>query len=346
MDRFEFRPPILSAPDSPDAYDLDAPGAYVRIPPERFARLARWAEVAGADPTRTAMARGKIDRLASGRDARRAALTAPRGRLAIDVGGRRLVFAVDERVSRDFFARVLRRDDAGRFLDHEPAVLRTLNSRMRPGVLLVDIGAHVGYFSCFAAVLGATVLAVEMQPTLCDAISVNAAVNDLWRVHTLCAALGAEPGMAQLIRLNPQPGMQVQSEKVAAGWCPIDSLNHDMVAMLTVDQILSMPQAASVRDTLVKVDVEGAEALVLSGARRTIATGAATFVVEVHPQSLHTFGGSVADVVAAFPGDRWRHVLMQDAGDRELAADRTLGEIDAAKAGDPSGNVTVRFEPR
>jgi len=342
----DFRPPILRAPSVAEAYDLDAPGAFVRLTPERFMAMTRWAEVAGADARSVATARDKIRRLQAGRVARQAAFAGSDRAVDLGIGGHQLRFDLDPRVSNQFFGRVLKRDAAGRFLEHEPAVVRALGTRLGPGDLLVDIGAHVGYFSCFAAARGASVIAVEMQATLCDAIRRNAALNGLWQVHTICAALGREPAMAQLIRLNPAPGMQVQSEKARAGWVPVSSRNHDLVPILTVDQMLSMPPTADIGRTIVKVDVEGAEGLVLSGARRAIVDRSATFIVEIHLRLLETFSTSVGDLLGSFPAEDWRCVVLEDAVDRETDLTALIGDLESGRVGDRDGNVTVLLEPR
>lgn len=342
----DIRAAGIRNPGNPHAYAVGEADWFVHLTPATMMRTLRWAEVAGMPAERAQWLRNRVVRLVDGRTARKASLTAPSEGLVVDIEGVRLTFAIDRRVSSEFFLRVLKRDPAGRYLIHEPAMQRALKRALHPGALLVDIGAHVGYFSCYGAALGAAVIAVEMQSTLCNAIRVNAALNDLWRVHTICAAMGDEPAMAQLPRTDPRPGTQVMSERSVSSWCSLETLNHDLVPILTVDQLLSMPEAASVRDTVVKVDVEGAEGLVLSGARRTIDARAAQFIVEIHPQSMTAFSHRAEDVIDAFPAARWRSFLLDDDEEREIEGPDLLDRI--AQSGEISGvtNVTVRFAPR
>ncbi|MDF1794861.1 MAG: FkbM family methyltransferase [Thalassobaculaceae bacterium] len=341
-----FRKEILSAPDAPESYAVTSTNWAVFFDPEEFKRCLGWAALAGVDQKRLDRARHFQLRLDVGRAARRSAIARPVETLTLDVDGESLNFVYDERVSGNFFRRVLKQDDGGRYLAHEPALLRSLRSSLGPRSVLIDIGAHVGYFALYAARLGASVVAVEMQQTLCDAIRLNAAANEFWRIQTLCAAIGGRPDMAQLIRLNPQPGMQVQSEKAATGWVPFDSLNHDVIPILTLDQMLPFRQMAWVRNVVVKIDVEGAEAGVLSGAKEAIAKRLADFIVEIHPDGLSTFGSTVGDVLGAFPAKDWRALLLEDDGEREVGSSEIADVLAHRREITNDPNVAVRYTPR
>src|SRR3546814_15832225 len=50
--------------------------------------------------------------------------------------------------------------------DYERALIEFVVPRLRPGDVFVDVGAHVGYVSAFAATTGAAVFAIEIQREL------------------------------------------------------------------------------------------------------------------------------------------------------------------------------------
>lgn len=343
----QLRADVLRNPGAAQAYRVDAPAWMHALPPAAIARVARWAEVAGAPDESVTETRNWSTRLTGGRIARQKGMAPPPRAVTVDIGGTPLKFGLEMWISGDFFIRVMPRDENG-YRIHEPGVQRTLKRLLGPETLLVDIGAHVGYFSCYAASLGATVIAVEMQPTLCDAIAMNAVLNNLWTVHTVCAAMGGEAGVAQVWRIEPRPGTKVHSERrdSEGDWAPIDSLNHDLLPVMTLDQLLTMPPEAAPRGTVVKIDVEGAEGVVLQGARRLIAERETTFIVECHPASMAAFGTRMTDIVDVFPEDRWQYTVLEDDADRIVDREALIGVASALPEGSDKMPGSILFTPR
>lgn len=124
------------------------------------------------------------------------------------------------------------------------------------GGLFLDIGANVGAYAIWAAEAGCEVVAVE---------------PDAWAVGQLAANLRLNGYDAQVVRaaVTDQPGsvlmtsdLGVTNRIVEAGHAgPVDQ-----VRATTVDELLGDRRALGV-----KVDVEGAELLVLRGATRALA---------------------------------------------------------------------------
>ncbi|MDQ1636323.1 MAG: hypothetical protein QOJ32_3132 [Frankiaceae bacterium] len=123
--------------------------------------------------------------------------------------------------------------------------------RLHPGDLFVDIGANIGIYTIFALDLGAEVIAVE--PTK------NA---DRVREHLTLNGYTAEVVQKAV---TDHPGKVMITDE-------LDSLNHLVsdgsgieVEATTLDDLLGERTAAGV-----KIDVEGAERLVLAGATRAL----------------------------------------------------------------------------
>ena len=140
-----------------------------------------------------------------------------------------------------------------------------------------------------------------MQPTLFPIIQLNAAMNGLWRVHTLCAALGDRLGMVPAMRVGPSPGFQASVGQWEREDYPLSSLNHDCIPCMTLDSLFP----AKSPPTLVKVDVEGAEGLVLKGAHNLIEARQTRFMVEVHGHLIGGFGTTLTELLKPFPEDCW-----------------------------------------
>jgi FkbM family methyltransferase len=147
----------------------------------------------------------------------------------------------------------------------EYALSKRMLERASSGSLLVDVGANHGYFTCLwaAANPANTVVAFEPAPTAFAALALNVAENGFAdRVALHQAAAGAEPGTALLV--DSPDGQSGLSHVVADG----DSAGGAAsVAVTTLDDVFS-----STEETIdvLKVDAEGADALVLRGAERLL----------------------------------------------------------------------------
>jgi FkbM family methyltransferase len=150
---------------------------------------------------------------------------------------------------------------------HKPAVSRWFHPR--PSDVVVDVGAHVGFFSILAARAGARVFAIEPNAALAQEIRGNAALNRMPSVEVLVRAAGASEGRGRLSFPERMPnfgsllpvGRATQplgSLRIAMQEVPVDSLDH----------LLSGVRADRVNWLL--IDVEGSEPEVLRGATRTL----------------------------------------------------------------------------
>lgn len=276
----------------------------------------------------------------AGRIARAAVTPEPQVTISKNYGQTTVKFGVFEKAISRFALDLYKAEGFA----HEPHVVRYLHDTVDRGTLLIDVGAHFGYFSCLAAARGGTVLAIELQRTLCANIETNAVLNDFWRIHTVCAAIGPEPGITQVERMDPTPGKQVTSRQFKAASYPMHSLNHEIVPVVTLDSLLSAGTVEGFDRVIVKLDIEGAEILALRGAKRSLETGAAIFVVEIHLTEIGKFNGSLDEVLDCFPMDRWRMILMEEEGDTEMLREALVAASVRWQGGD--GNLCVRFEPR
>lgn len=140
---------------------------------------------------------------------------------------------------------------------------------VRPGSVVWDVGANVGLFS-FAAAAAAgpagRVLALEPDAWLARLLRRSAARNpDLAPVDVLPVALGATAGVGQLhiARRNRSTNHLDGFGTTETG----GSRSTELVPVVSLDWLLEhFP-----RPDVVKIDVEGAEALVLSGATSLLA---------------------------------------------------------------------------
>ena len=147
----------------------------------------------------------------------------------------------------------------GEFSEGEADLFRQL---VVPGDLVVEVGANIGTHTVFLAKsVGPTgaVVAIEPQRVVFQALCGNIAINSLANVLCLNSAAGEKPGSILVPTLDP-------TAKNNFGGLPLGGATAgETVPMITIDS-LNLG-----RCKLLKVDVEGMEHAVLTGAAQTIA---------------------------------------------------------------------------
>lgn len=151
--------------------------------------------------------------------------------------------------------------------------MRFVLDYLRAGDTFVDVGANVGVYSLLAsAVEGVDVVAFEPSSDNRARLEENVRLNRLERrLVVIGAAVGATEGEAAFTT-----GLDTVNHLLEPG----DSTGGgtELVRTMTLDTALSTDVRGRV--SLVKIDVEGAEAQVLGGAEALIAEGSPTFIVE------------------------------------------------------------------
>jgi FkbM family methyltransferase len=173
---------------------------------------------------------------------------------------------------------------------YEPDVTAVLRRRLGPGQTFVDVGANVGWFSLLAAsIVGprGTVVAVEPNPRNVALLEASARDNGFGNIRVANVALAERPmpvaletdgSNGRVIPVDTPPASPVRASYVVAAR-PLD----DVLEGLGVGHV-----------DVVKVDVEGAEPLVLLGGHRTFASPPPILVTEFYPLALDSspWGGA------------------------------------------------------
>lgn len=126
-----------------------------------------------------------------------------------------------------------------------------------PGDLFIDVGANVGVYSLWAASRSAEVIAVEPQPDVVVELIKNVELNPELTISVVRCALSSSPGRARLIPKGTRTYLATDDDSLVGA---------RLVDIETLDNLVGQRIVAGV-----KVDVEGAERLVLAGASRALA---------------------------------------------------------------------------
>jgi FkbM family methyltransferase len=182
-------------------------------------------------------------------------------------------------------------DDLSRHVllhDFEEPELRFAMRHAQRGGTILDIGANIGVFTvaCARAARGiGQVIALEPSPATFAKLCVTCARLGLQNVELLQIAAADENGRARFAAVGVHELRQHLADARADGSGPIE------VETRRLDEVCG-DRAPDV--TLLKVDVEGHEVQVLSGASRILANGRVHLIVEVNPYALEAARASVA----------------------------------------------------
>jgi FkbM family methyltransferase len=138
----------------------------------------------------------------------------------------------------------------------------SLKAVLGPRDVYVDVGAHLGLYSCIAARMGKTVVSVEPHPLNVKLLRENVRRNGLTSIEVVPAAISDALGTAVLL------GGQ-QGGSLIRGWGGIGANYGTTVPTETLDHLLGGRFEG--RRLVIKVDVEGNELAVLRGAAATLA---------------------------------------------------------------------------
>lgn len=149
---------------------------------------------------------------------------------------------------------------------YERPLVEWLKRTLRADDVFWDVGANIGAISLVAAPLCQKVVAFEPDPRSVERLARNIRANRLEQVEIIDEALGVAAGVAPLYQsANLNSGMTslIAGRGHVIGEMPVRVLRAD-------DLIAARPDLAP---TVMKLDVEGAEHLVLGGAAALLRSG-------------------------------------------------------------------------
>jgi FkbM family methyltransferase len=157
------------------------------------------------------------------------------------------------------------------------------------GSLVIDVGANVGFFSVrFADWVGEGGVVISIEPEGRNYDSLVSALRRAGfynRARPLKAVAAASRG-SMLLEINPLHPADHKLSRDGTG------LRVDAIAL---DDLIA--DKGPLRPCLVKIDVQGAEMLVLEGATEILKAAKPALFVELHEEGLKKFGTSVSAIL-------------------------------------------------
>jgi len=164
------------------------------------------------------------------------------------------------------------------FREYYEPELFCLGELLSPGKTFVDVGANVGIYTLAASrVVGETGRVIAFEPSIqsLPALGRNIALNHLTNVALFPVALSHVTGVAKLYH-GPNPSLNSLGKETA--W----SEDAEEISTERLDGIVE--RAGIDHVDVIKVDVQGAEELVLRGARKLLASMRPTIIFEIFPE--------------------------------------------------------------
>lgn len=207
----------------------------------------------------------------------------------------------------------------------------------REGMAVLDVGANVGFHTLlFARAVGpeGTVWAFEPDPDNFATLERNIVRNGYGNIKAVRAAVGAATGKASLYRSAFHCDHRVYRTQNGPQGLPIE--------MVSIDDFLPPDQ----RVDFVKMDVQGAEGMVLRGMRRILsANPGITLIMEFWPEGLRATGCSPETVLSDLGEAGLTLYRIDERSDRlERLAD--AGSFLASLSGSSYANLLAASDAR
>ncbi|BAY11367.1 FkbM family methyltransferase [Calothrix sp. NIES-2098] len=190
--------------------------------------------------------------------------------------------------------------------DYEPE-LKYLNNVLQPGRVFVDVGANFGVYTVIASKLVADtgkVLAFEPAAETYPILDRNVEINNFSNVKVFHAAVSDKTGTSRFYHVNNAPN----SYSLGAD---TESTSFEEVATVTLEDVFQ--KEAIERFDLMKVDVEGAEELVLRGSQ--------SLIKKMRPQIIFEASADRAKMLGLTTDGAWN--LLKEWGYEFFAIEKT-----------------------
>ena len=176
---------------------------------------------------------------------------------------------------------------AGTYETEQTAIVEHL---VRPGDVVLDVGAHVGYYTMlFALLVGRRghVFAFEPEPRNFAFLSQHAKLNGLENVTAVNAAVGDQLGQVVFEYGSGSGTGHVVASGIAGADPPRSNDARARSVSVRMGTIDDFARANGIRVDVVKIDVEGAEMAVLQGAQSALRDSHPIIFLSTHSADLH-----------------------------------------------------------
>jgi len=161
------------------------------------------------------------------------------------------------------------------FSTYEPEQTELFEKNIKPGKVVFDVGAHAGYYTLLSSVLvGAQgkVFAFEPNPQNYENLDKHIRINKINNVTLMECAVGNDKGLS-FFELGSGSGT--------------GHLSHEGTFRVETIRLDDFVMERKVAPNFIKIDTEGAEMLVLTGAKQLLADSRPVIFLSTHGDEVH-----------------------------------------------------------
>ena len=173
--------------------------------------------------------------------------------------------------------------------DYESDNYAFLEQQLKPGMHVIDIGAHIGLFSVVASQLAGKngkIVCIEPTPGSMAVLNKMLRLNHCENVFPTQAAVSDKEGTATFYISTIEGSNSNSLVKNKS----VDEKKPYQVRLVTIDGLVS---EFSLHPSIIKIDAEGAELDVLKGGLKTLRSLKPILILGLHPQFIINKGDSL-----------------------------------------------------
>lgn len=174
---------------------------------------------------------------------------------------------------------------------HESPVKKILIDSLKQKDVFVDIGAHLGGYTCLVgkALKKGKVYSFEIDKKVFDLLKENIKLNNLKNVNAYNIGVSDKKGFVKIPKKKDiDPGLAIDTKlKKNKKYLTIKSTKLD-----------SFFKNKQQKPTIIKIDVEGAEFLVLKGMKKLLEKENLKIFLEIHGNKLEKFNTNSKEIIS------------------------------------------------
>jgi FkbM family methyltransferase len=228
------------------------------------------------------------------------------------------------------------------FLDHEPLTRRTLANLLKPGSVVIDVGANIGYFTLIAAArVGSRgkVHSVECSSETLAILRENVRLNGLENVevHPVAAS-------------NKHGELKLNTSAIGLSWFSLHGNWPQIPGSGLTATVPAVPldDIVHTRVDVVKIDAEGADLDVLQGMQRILSENPhVALIVEWAPMMLKADGKDPLELLRWLQREGFANIVVLDEStNRQMQLKQATERLDAGALPDTwVGDLLARRSP-
>jgi FkbM family methyltransferase len=228
------------------------------------------------------------------------------------------------------------------FLDHEPLTRRIFAKLLKPGYVVIDVGANVGYFTLIAAAkVGprGKVHSVECSSETLAILRENIRQNQLQNVevHPIAAS-------------NERGELKLNISAIGLSWFSLHENWPQITGSGSIATVPAVPldEIVHSRVDVVKIDAEGADLDVLKGMRRILSENSGiALIVEWAPMMLKADGKDPLELPRWLKHEGFTDILvLEESTNRFLPLNAATDRLNAGVLPDGwVGDLVARRTP-